>query len=277
MTKNFLTQKKSKTKFLSCFLVLCAFMTSMCAQAQTNCQFTAGISANGTTTANGVQISSSSIGSVQSVGTSPFIRACISGINTIATGGGVRVGVNDSWVISFTFDKPVNDLIFVIAEADGNENYIFNSNGGGVSISSDSSCGMLISGNGILTNGGGGGYYKIHSSIPYTQLTVNGARGNGSLLGICFTSINFLGVQDTNAIKNEAVDIYPTQVKDVLTISSKEALKSYKIFDESGKLVSTSTLEGNKTDINLSGIITGCYIIAVETKTQTINKKIVKK
>ncbi|MET3535380.1 T9SS type A sorting domain-containing protein [Chryseobacterium limigenitum] len=63
----------------------------------------------------------------------------------------------------------------------------------------------------------------------------------------------------------------------MITISSKEGLKSYKMYDEAGRLVSSaSSLKGNKTEISLSTMQTGNYIVSIETEKQTITKKLIK-
>ncbi|KMQ67294.1 hypothetical protein ACM39_14170 [Chryseobacterium sp. FH2] len=79
-----------------------------------------------------------------------------------------------------------------------------------------------------------------------------------------------LGVEDT-------VGIYPNPAKTMITISSKENLKSYKIFDASGRLItSASSLKGNNAEVNLSSVQTGNYVITVETEKQTVTKKLIK-
>ncbi|MDR4894116.1 MULTISPECIES: M12 family metallo-peptidase [unclassified Chryseobacterium] len=86
----------------------------------------------------------------------------------------------------------------------------------------------------------------------------------------------FLGVEDIET-NNNTVSIYPNPAKTMIIISSKENLKSYKIFDEAGRLVtSASSLKGSKTEINLSSIQTGNYVISIETEKQTVNKKLIK-
>ncbi|MGE8528884.1 T9SS type A sorting domain-containing protein [Chryseobacterium rhizosphaerae] len=86
----------------------------------------------------------------------------------------------------------------------------------------------------------------------------------------------FLGVEDID-VKDNTISIYPNPAKTMIIISSKENLKSYKIFDEAGRVVaSASSLKGNKTEINLSSMLTGNYIISIETEKQTVNKKLIK-
>ncbi|CAA7386887.1 zinc-dependent metalloprotease [Chryseobacterium fistulae] len=83
-----------------------------------------------------------------------------------------------------------------------------------------------------------------------------------------------------NGIKSQGnnVKIYPNPAKDVIVISSMERLKSYKIYDESGRLVlSSSVLSGNNIKVDLSSINTGSYIISIETERETINEKLIKR
>ena len=85
-----------------------------------------------------------------------------------------------------------------------------------------------------------------------------------------------LAVEDAD-IKDNAVSIYPNPAKSTITISSKEALKSLKIFDEAGRLVrAESSLKGSRLDVNISSLQTGNYVITVETEKQKVTKKLIK-
>ncbi len=84
-----------------------------------------------------------------------------------------------------------------------------------------------------------------------------------------------LAVEDIT--KSNTVGIYPNPAKNMITISSKENLKSYKIYDEAGRLInSASSLKGSKVEVNISSLQTGNYMVTVETDKQTINKKLIK-
>ena len=50
------------------------------------------------------------------------------------------MGSTGSWSTTLAFSQPVNNLVIVLFAAGTGENFIFNSNGGAVSISSNSSC-----------------------------------------------------------------------------------------------------------------------------------------
>lgn len=260
-------------------MILWAVLIGYTANAQT-CSATANIPANGTTTVNGVQVTSSSSGSVNG----GFSVGVCGGSNISA--GSLAVGQTGPWSITLNFNKPVNDLIVLLFGAGGSgndfENFIFNSNsnGGPISITSNS-CFSTINGNTIIAGGTdiGGGAFKISAPAAYTQLIISGSGGsNGSLLGLCSSSFSTLSVDDVNGkAKNIAVDISPNPVKSIMTITSKENLKGYKVFDESGKLViSSSSLKGNKREVDISSIKTGNYIVTVETENQKVNKKLIK-
>ncbi|CAA7193728.1 hypothetical protein CHRY9293_00140 [Chryseobacterium potabilaquae] len=251
--------------------------------AQT-CSNTAIIPPNGMTTINGIQVISSSSG--------------LQGENLNYSGGcaaaqldpGGLVGSNTSpWSLTLTFEQPVNDILFKYAGAGAGgilatETVMFNSNGGAISATSDNSCFSNVNGNTIISSSGGtntlgGGTFKISAPSAYTTLVINGFGDTESGtfgLGICSSSI-VLGTYDTiHRLESNTVGIYPNPVKNKMVISSKEILKSYKVFDKTGTLTLFSSLNGNETEIHLSSLKTGNYIISIETEKQTVNKKFIK-
>ena len=152
------------------------------------------------TTINGVIITDSSTGSVESYA------------NTLSScSGSVIVPANSKWlgqtgVFTYTmnFSSPVNDIIIFLggAGASGrpiNENFIFTTNtGDGIpTILSTTSCYSTIIGNQILSGanapvgtGGGGGKFMISNSVDFTSLTISGNGGqDGSILSVCSNSI----------------------------------------------------------------------------------------
>lgn len=161
------------------------------------CNNTANIPISGVVTINNIQVASSYTGDV-----APYVNGYTSSCNGITMNpGSMLVGQLDAWSLTLTFSIPVNDLIIVLGgagsgQSNGNENFIFNSNGGPVSIFSNNSCYSTIIGNELLSGlnatpaGGGGGYFRIHAPNAYTTLTIHGAGGRaGSILAICKDSI----------------------------------------------------------------------------------------
>ncbi|CAI8803981.1 M12 family metallo-peptidase [Chryseobacterium sp. IT-36CA2] len=134
---------------------------------------------------------------------------------------------------------------------------------------------LFANGNNLSGSTIPGPFVSTHPSGAITVKFVSdgGVTGNGWNANF---SCSVLAVEDIN-IKNNSIDIYPNPAKNMITLSSKEKLKGYKIYDEAGRLVlSDSSLKGNKQEINLSSIQTGNYVITVETEKQTINKKLIK-
>ncbi|RNA61060.1 T9SS C-terminal target domain-containing protein [Chryseobacterium nematophagum] len=265
-------------QLFQCMIFGTVLLFAYTAKAQT-CSNTANLPVNGQTTINGVTVTTSSTGSVI------YYPANL----TVCGGGhlgpyGLAVGTQGVWSLTLTFDQPVNDVIFIVKQAGdylAPETFTFTSNGGSVTIPSHNSCYSTINGNTIVggtSQGLGEGTFTIHSSNAYTQLKIDSPGFHaGSTMGICSASIVLSTNDFNNKKERDIVTIYPNPVKNMITISSKETLKSYKIFDESGRLILSSSLKGNGQNVNLSSIKSGNYIISVETEKQMISTKLIKK
>lgn len=85
-----------------------------------------------------------------------------------------------------------------------------------------------------------------------------------------------LGIEEVVG-KDNSVNIFPNPAKNIVTIFSNEGIKSYKIYDESGRLVSSlSSLKENKVELNISLFETGNYLLSVETEKHVVTKKLIK-
>ncbi|WP_426482957.1 beta strand repeat-containing protein [Chryseobacterium sp. R2ACT005] len=165
------------------------------------CSGTANIPANGTITVNGIQVTSSSSGNVTYY--TPAYGSCSGdtispGSLWVGNGSQTTATPASAWSVTFTFDKPVNDLVILLSGSGNtyNEDFIFNSNGGAVSLFSNNSCYSTINGNKIISGQGsppgtgGGGVFKISAPNAFTTLTINGGGGaNGTLIAMCSASI----------------------------------------------------------------------------------------
>jgi hypothetical protein len=180
--------------------------------AQVTCSGgTTNIPRSGSVTVNGVIINTTYTGDVQNYPYGAW-SSCSGSVTTsnnslLVGAGSYYYPENPSpWSFTLNFNKPVNDLVIVLTAtgtggSSSNENFIFNSNGGTISITAGTNCYSTISGNQIIsgagapidysgTSGGGGGLFKITAPSAYTQLTING-NGSlaGSLMAICGLSI----------------------------------------------------------------------------------------
>lgn len=170
------------------------------AQGTVTCNETASISPNGTTTINGVAITSVSTGAVAQY-VPAFVGCASLSANSLLVGKHATASdaTHAPWTLTLTFDKPVNDLVLLLAGGGKvgtgyNEDFIFNGNNGSISTSSSQYCNASTVGNivNIWSSGTqeGGGKFKVHSTRPFTQLVISGKGGaNGSYLGICTESI----------------------------------------------------------------------------------------
>lgn len=150
---------------------------------------------NGVVTVNGVTMTTSSTGLADSIPSTSTTCGITNPVGSLWVGNNGASVLTGPWSTTINFNKPVNNIIVNITAAGfpGTENFIFNSNGGTVSIASILSCnGMAVSGNQI-TSGSvniGGGIFVISSPTAFTQLVMNGKGGSsGSIITFCADGI----------------------------------------------------------------------------------------
>jgi hypothetical protein len=77
---------------------------------------------------------------------------------------------------------------------------------------------------------------------------------------------------------NQAVTIYPNPATDKLFIETKNEISSWKIIDMQGKqLLQNKKVNNSKTFIDVSGLLSGIYIVEIETENGKFIHKLVKK
>ncbi|WP_343608662.1 M12 family metallo-peptidase [Chryseobacterium oranimense] len=185
--------------------------------------------------------------------------------------GGQTAGYRNDETIIKTFYPSSGALTMTFTEFALEQDYDFMYVYNGPSTASP----LFANGNSLTGNTVPGPFTSTHSSGAITVKFVSdpGVTDNGWKANF---SCNVLGVNEVTKNDN-LINIYPNPAKNMIVISSKDALKSYKIYDEAGRLVlSDSSLKGNKQEINISSIQTGNYIVTVETEKQTVNKKLIK-
>ena len=134
---------------------------------------------------------------------------------------------------------------------------------------------LFANGNGLTGTALPGTFTSTHPSGAITVRFVSDPAVNDIGWKANFSCV-VLAVEDINT-KDNAVNIYPNPARNIITISSKDALKSFKIYDEAGRLIkSESSLKGNKHDVTISSMQTGNYVVTVETEKQKITKKLIK-
>ncbi|VBB47094.1 conserved exported hypothetical protein [uncultured Paludibacter sp.] len=83
------------------------------------------------------------------------------------------------------------------------------------------------------------------------------------------------GVQEINS--NSDVIIYPNPVSNSATIKSNSELKSISLYDINGRLMMQKALQGLQSDLNISNLSSGIYIVKVQTQNKTFNLRVIKK
>ena len=189
--------------FLTTILTLLFFsLNSYSVSAQSSCGTTINVPLNGSITVGGNTVTNAA--NTGSVITYPFssgsgFASCIPGESLSA--GSFLVGDPGAYSTTYTFSEPVNDIVFLIAATgfNGNENFIFTTNGGATTISLGDDCGFetivgsnqLRSGAGTTAStGSGGAIVIVNAASSYTSLTVSGSGGLfGSVIAICEASV----------------------------------------------------------------------------------------
>lgn len=185
--------------------------------------------------------------------------------------GGTTANYSDNQTIVKTFYPSSGALTMGFTEFGLEQGYDFMYIYNGPSTSSP----MFPNGNGLTGTTLPGTFTSTHPSGAITVRFVSDPAENDIGWKANF-SCAVLAVEDVNT-KDNSVDIYPNPSRNMVTISSKEALKSFRIYDEAGRLIrSESLLKGNKAEVNISSMQTGNYIVTVETEKQTITKKLIK-
>ncbi|MBB4805595.1 hypothetical protein HNP38_000867 [Chryseobacterium defluvii] len=194
-----------------------------------------------------------------------------SGAQQFTDTGGSLFNYSDNQTIVKTFYPANGSLTMTFTQFDLELDYDYMFVYDGPSTSSP----LFANGIGLTGDTVPGPFTSTHPSGAITVRFISDEAISAAGWNATF-SCAVLGVDDVD-VKNSIINIYPNPAKNVVVISSKENLKSYKIFDESGRLViSASSVKGNKQEVNVSSLLKGNYIVSVETEKQIVNKKLIK-
>jgi hypothetical protein len=144
-----------------------------------------------------------------------------------------------------------------------------------------------------LSNGGeslvlADGFGNVIDSVTYSdQPPWPNADGNGYYLALTdLLSDNSIGTNwnvSTNALvsvnetqNNHSLKIYPTPVKESLTIESFEQLKTLELYDFQGRLIRRINVDSGNINLDMSSCSRGIYMIRVITGSGSFVRRIVK-
>ena len=84
--------------------------------------------------------------------------------------------------------------------------------------------------------------------------------------------INFVPLSIQNIDMANQIQIYPNPANTILNIANNYQLNTYKIIDNSGKIIQTGNISNNQ--ISISAIPNGMYYLQLESKTNRTTKKL---
>ena len=136
------------------------------------------------------------------------------------------------------------------------------------------------------SNWSGDDWGNSNGLTGFAQLTTGGApnikfnlasAGNYNILfndmTLGYQVYNSLAVSDVN---KKSLSIYPNPAdKNIFIKSDDEIIKSYEIYDMSGKLIKSQKTDCNQCEINVSKITKGNYILNVNLKNRIVGQKII--
>jgi len=192
---------------------------------------------------------------------------------TLFTDSGGQTGNygDNETVIKTFYPTTGNSLTMTFTEFSLEQGYDFMYVYNGPSTSSP----LFSNGDALTGNALPGTFTSTHSSGAITVRFVSDPAENHSGWKANF-SCAVLAVQDIDAPDN-TVHIYPNPAKNIMTITSKIALKAFSIYDAAGRLIkSQSSLKGFKQEVDLSSMQTGNYVIRIETQKEKVIKKMIK-
>ncbi len=131
-------------------------------------------------------------------------------------------------------------------------------------------------GDGICCSYGNGSYALTSGG---TTLASGGAFGSSETTNFCVGAgaRASSGLAVSEGIRPPGFSVFPNPVNDRLTIySGKMDSPDYVIMNASGKIWQSGTLNGNKSDINVSGLTSGVYFVRVTDIDNTVIYKLVK-
>lgn len=112
---------------------------------------------------------------------------------------------------------------------------------------------------------------KIFGSTNFLDPCAGASFGQAEDYSI---SVGGLAVSD---VKRSEVKVYPNPVVDIVNIEAADKVKSVQVYDLTGKVVASQTLNAVKNQVNLSKLTPGVYVVNIQTEKGTQSVKIVKK
>lgn len=99
---------------------------------------------------------------------------------------------------------------------------------------------------------------------------------NDTVIDTCIFNVTVDNVSGTGHFNQNKFLVYPNPASNVITISGDLDLKSISIFDLSGRTISTEKVIGSRTQIDISGLSAGTYLLNVNSENHNETVRIIK-
>lgn len=119
---------------------------------------------------------------------------------------------------------------------------------------------------------------ETFSAITYLADTTNSGLPTYKFDNIKITALN--KVLSTQEVLSSHFNLYPNPATDIVTITSNENIdvSDIKIYDLTGKLISSQYDNNEKIiQLNVTGLVTGTYLLHLQTNEGLVIKKMIKK
>ncbi|WP_445715893.1 T9SS type A sorting domain-containing protein [Flavobacterium sp.] len=101
---------------------------------------------------------------------------------------------------------------------------------------------------------------------------------NNTAIGSTFSArVNIQSTLNSQTFIIDNFKLSPNPVIDNLNIESDNQIKTIRIYNQLGQIISLYEINNNKRTLDLSNLSSGIYTIFIETNKRTLNKKIIKK
>jgi Zn-dependent metalloprotease len=128
----------------------------------------------------------------------------------------------------------------------------------------------------------GNGSYTLKVTGGATIAT-GGTFTSSAVTNFCipYTSFNFAATTDSydNVITKPAVNVYPNPASSYINVqvTNAKANGMISIYSATGALVKVVEMDENESEVNISDLPSGLYLITVDTKKESITKQFIKK
>lgn len=119
-------------------------------------------------------------------------------------------------------------------------------------------------------------FYGVIAAEPIGRIEIEAVNDGGELFGdLAFGTENVLGISENVDL---TLDVYPNPVIDILNIQSKQPISTITIYNFLGQSLQSFKNIGTQSELDLSGLESGIYVLMVTSFNGTVgNIKVLKK